>query len=319
VRRYRAKLATAICGAVAIGGLVFFVLQGSSPAVRAVLPSLPTATPTPQSKVGYYIGLFQRGAPQSYAGIMAFTKTTGVRPRLVSYYSGWSEPFQVGFAAEAARHGAVPLVQIDPTDISLAAIAAGQYDQYLRSYADSVRSYGHRVVLGFGHEMNGYWYSWGYRHTSPTVFVAAWRHIVDVFRQQGANKVTWMWTANIIHQGGGIPSPARWWPGSSYVNWIGLDGYYQQPSWTFAPMFGPTIKIVHALSRLPIPILISETGAPSAYQPAKIANLFAGIRDYGLLGFVWFDANHIKDWNISTPAAIAAFRQGINAINDPAP
>ncbi len=295
------------------------MLQGSGSAVRAVLPSLPTATPTSQSKTGYYIGVFQRGAPQSYAGITAFTKTTGVSPRLVSYYSGWSEPFQPSFAAEAARHGALPLVQIDPTNVSLAAIAAGQYDEYLRSYADSVRSYGRRVVLGFGHEMNGYWYSWGYRHTSATVFVAAWRHIVDVFRQQGANNVTWMWTANIMHPGGGIPSPARWWPGSSYVNWVGLDGYYYKQSWTFAPMFGPTIKIVHALSRVPIPILISETGAPAAYQPAKIADLFAGIHAYGLLGFVWFDANSVKDWNISTPAAIAAFRRGVNAINDPDP
>jgi mannan endo-1,4-beta-mannosidase len=319
MRRYRAKLAAAICGVGAIGGLVFVVLQGSGPAVRAVLPSLPTAIPTPQSKTGYYIGVFQHGAPETYAGITAFTKTTGVRPRLVSYYSGWSEPFQVGFAAEAARHGALPLVQIDPTDVSLAAIAAGQYDEYLRSYADSVRSYGHRVILGFGHEMNGHWYSWGYRHTSAAVFVAAWRHIVDVFRQQGANNVTWMWTVNIMHPGGGIPSPTRWWPGSSYVNWIGLDGYYQQPSWTFASMFGPTIKIVHALSRVPIPILISETGAPAAYQPTKIADLFAGIRDYGLLGFVWFDTNHVKDWNISSPAAIAAFRRGVTAINDPAP
>ena len=40
------------------------------------------------------------------------------------------------------------------------------------------------------------------------------------------------------------------------------------------------------------PILITETAAaPAAGQPAKIADLFAGVRAYGLLGFVWFDAN----------------------------
>ena len=48
------------------------------------------------------------------------------------YYSGWSEPFQADFAATAARHGSVPLVQIDPTGVSLTAIAAGRYDAYLR-------------------------------------------------------------------------------------------------------------------------------------------------------------------------------------------
>jgi mannan endo-1,4-beta-mannosidase len=310
-------LAATICGAAAVAGLVLG-LQGGDPAVQAVLPSLPTATPTPHSTTGDYIGVFERGAPESYAGITAFTKTTGVSPRVVSYYSGWSEPFQVGFASDAVRHGALPLVQIDPYHVSLAAIADGQYDSYLRSYADSVRSFGRKVILGFGHEMNGSWYSWGYKHTPAAVFVAAWRHVVDVFRQQRALNVIWMWTINVIHPGYRvIASPARWWPGSSYVSWIGLDGYYYKPSWTFAPLFGPTIKIVHALSRMPIPILISETGAPAAYQPAKIADLFAGIRAYGLLGFVWFDVNGSKDWDLSTPAAIAAFRRGADAINDP--
>jgi mannan endo-1,4-beta-mannosidase len=309
-----------ICAAGAVAGLVLD-LQGGDRAVEAVLPSLPTATPTPHSTTGDYIGVFQRGAPQSYAGITEFTKTTGVKPRVVSYYSGWSEAFQAGFATDAVRHGALPLVQIDPTNVSLAAIAAGQYDDYLRSYADAVHSFGHKVILGFGHEVNGNWYSWGYKHTPAAVFVAAWRHIVDVFRQQGARNVIWMWTVNIVHPGGSgeIANPARWWPGSSYVTWIGMDGYYYKPSWTFAPLFGPTIKIVRALSRIPVPILISETGAPTAYQPAKIADLFAGVRAYGLLGFVWFDANHTEDWSLSSPAAIAAFRRGADAINDPAP
>jgi len=315
-------LVAPLCVVAAMAGIVAFLLQGPDPTVRAVLPTLPTATPTPQSRTGHYIGLFQRGAPRSYAGITAFTDSTGVSPRLVLYYSGWFEPFQEAFASETARHGALPLVQIDPTDVSLTAIAAGQYDSYLRSYADSVRSFGHKVVLGFGHEMNGSWYAWGYRHTPAKVFVAAWRHIVDVFRHQGADNVIWMWTVNIIHPypgSGAIPSPARWWPGSSYVNWVGIDGYYYKPSWTFAPLFGPTIKIVHSLSRMPIPILISETGAPAAYQPAKIADLFAGVRAYGLLGLVWFDADSSEQWALTTSAARAAFSRGASAVNDPAP
>jgi len=165
--------------------------------------------------------------------------------------------------------------------------------------------------------MNGYWYSWGHRHTSPAVFVAAWRHIVTVFREQGATNVTWMWTINIIDKHGGIPSPARWWPGSAYVNWVGIDGYYFKPSWTFASLFGPTIKAVRALTL--DPVLISETAAsPAAGQPAKIANLFAGIRAYGLLGFVWFDANRKRDWRLTSPAAGAAFNRGARTFARPA-
>jgi mannan endo-1,4-beta-mannosidase len=275
-------------------------------------PPWDTALPTtPRS----YIGLYPDGVPDSYAGVTAFTAATGTKPRLVPYYSGWLEPFQAGFARAAAKHGAVPLVQINPTRISLAAIAAGQYDSYLITYAKAVRSYHHPVIVSFGHEMNGTWYTWGYRRTSSAAFVAAWRHIVTLFRARRARNITWLWTINVERSGESLIRD--WWPGKSYVTWVGVDGYYYNTSNQFASTFGPTITAVRELTREPI--LIAETGAaPSAGQPAKIADLFAGIRAYGLLGFVWFDATHIEDWRLKTPAAIAAFRRGAKTFIRPA-
>jgi mannan endo-1,4-beta-mannosidase len=309
----------AACAVLAI--VLALVVQGAERTAQAVRPAPPrgrAALPTTPGSLpitpGSYIGLYRRAAPASYAGVTAFTATTGIKPRLVSYYSGWFEPFQAGFATTAARHGAVPLVQINPTGVSLPKIASGQYDTYLRSYAAAVRSYRHPVILSFGHEMNGDWYSWGYRHASPAAFVAAWRHIVTLFRAQGARNVTWLWTVNTIHARGGIPGPAPWWPGSSYVTWVGIDGYYYTPSERFAPLFGPTIVAVRALTG--DPILIAETGAaPAAGQAAKIADLFAGIRTYGLLGFLWFDAIGHRDWRLNSPTAIAAFRREAKADN----
>ena len=236
------------------------------------------------------------------------------------YYSGWFVPFPVGFATTAAKNGAVPLVQMDPDNIKIAEIASGRYDGYLSSYAEAVRAYGHPVIVSFGHEMNGNWSTWGYRHTPPAVFVAAWRHVVNVFRALGARNVTWLWTVNIINdsRSGKVANPAPWWPGSSYVTWVGIDGYYLKPSWQFAPLFGPTISTVRALTS--DPILIAETGAiQTAGQPDKIANLFNGIRSYGLLGFVWFNtANSIgQPFSLGSPAAIAAFRKGASTYHRP--
>lgn len=285
--------------------------QAVHPPHRARHSGLPT---TP----GSYLGVYATGVPMSYAGVTAFTRSTGVRPRLVVYYSGWLEPFQASFATTVRKHGAVPLVQLDPTNISLAAIASGQYDAYLISYARAVRAHRDPVILSFGHEMNGTWFSWGWRHESPTVFVAAWRHIVTLFRAQGTRNVTWLWTINIIKtRNGRIPGPASWWPGSSYVNWVGIDGYYLKPSWEFVPMFGPTVAAVRELTS--DPILIAETSAtPVASQPAKIANLFAGIHTYGILGFVWFNDVASHDYRLRGPAAIAAFRQGAKTYSSPA-
>ena len=294
-----------------------FVMFGGWSGKKAMHPSHLAGRAGLSTTPGSYLGVYADGVPMSYAGVTAFTTATGVRPRLVVYYSGWLEPFRASFATTAAKHGAVPLVQIDPTDISLAAIASGQYDAYLTSYAQAVRAYREPVILSFGHEMNGTWYSWGYRHTSPATFVAAWRHIVNLFRAHGVRNVTWLWTVNIIKtKNGQIPNPAPWWPGRSYVTWVGIDAYYLKQSWQFVPIFGPTIVAVRELTG--DPILIAETSAtPAVGQPEKIADLFAGIHTYRLLGFVWFDAIASHDYRINGPAAIAAFRRGAKTYSSP--
>lgn len=268
-----------------------------------------------------YLGVYEPDAPGSYSGVDQFARAIGGQPNLVTYYSPWLEPFQAGFATSAAKRGAMLLVQMDATNISLAAIASGRYDDYLRSYAAAVKAFGNKVILSFGHEMNGSWYTWGYKNTSAAVFVAAWQHIVNVFRTQGTRNVTWLWTVNIIDTvDNHIPNPSPWWPGSKYVNWVGIDGYYYSPSWEFDSLFGPTIVAVRALTH--DPILISETGAaPNTSQPAKITNLFAGVQAYGLLGFVWYDANDPHHaalrWRINNPEAFAAFHRDAKAFMRP--
>jgi len=184
-------------------------------------------------------------------------------------------------------------------------------------FARAVRDFGHPVVIGFGHEMNADWYSWGYRHTSPSAFVAAWQHIVTLFRSQGADNVTWLWTLQADEPSTG--PIARWWPGEKYVTWIGIDGYYYRPYETFASIFGKTIAQVRGLTGQPV--LLSETAVgPVAGQEAKIQNLFAGMRHYGTLGLVWFDISqndglYHQDWHIEhSLAAEKAFRREAAAL-----
>ena len=304
--------ALAIIAAAAIAAGVVIYDRSADPS--GPLPvNLPPAT-------GAYLGVYAHGAPDSYAGVTAFKTATGAQPDVVMYYSGWYVPFPDKFSTTVANNGAVPLVQMDPDNVSVAGIASGKQDAYLRAYAEAVRAYGHPVILSFGHEMNGTWYSWGYKKTSPAMFVRAWRHVVTLFRTLGAKNVTWLWTVNIINdtQHGQIPRPNQWWPGAAYVNWVGIDGYYLKPSWKFAPLFGPTIADVRELTTAPI--LIAETGAvPAADQPGKITDLFDGIRQYGLLGFVYFDStNDIgQQFGIAGSASIAAFHKGASTYHRP--
>jgi mannan endo-1,4-beta-mannosidase len=294
------------------------VVIGAAIAIPVALLASPPEHPIRPTDAVRYLGLHEPGTPRSYAGINQFAQAIGRQPNLVSYYSPWLDAFQAGFATVAASHGALTMIGMDPDNVSVASIAAGRYDDYLDRYASAVRAFGGQVVLSFGHEMNGYWYSWGYQHTPAAVFVAAWRHIVTVFRSAGARNVTWLWTVNVIGAQPSIPDPAPWWPGSSYVTWVGIDGYYRQSSSSFAQVFGPTIVAVRALTG--DPILIAETGADvSAGQPAKINDLFHGILAYGLFGFVWFDQDtqgHV--WRVGSPQAFAVYLRDAKAFVRPA-
>lgn len=280
----------AAVAAIAFTGVRYTLVPSAPPSVHASLP--------PQSSS--YLGVYEPGAPPSYAPIASFALAAGKQPNLAGYYSGWAEPFASSFARRLRKHGIIPYVQIDPTYASVSAIAAGAYDVYLRGYADSVRDFGHAVVIGFGHEMNGDWYSWGYGRVAPSTFVAAWRHIVTLFRSEGADNVTWLWTVNQDRPGTG--PVASWWPGANYVTWVGIDGYYIHPSDTFATVFGRTINQVRAITHQPI--LLSETGvSPGAGRFVKISNLFDGARQTGTLGLVWFDESqrggpYLQNWRI---------------------
>jgi hypothetical protein len=283
-------------------------LTGSSvsrpPAAHASLPP----------SLASYLGVFEPGAPPAYDPVADFSAVAGRKPNLLGFYSGWTEPFDASFAQTLHRNGVIPFVQIDPTDASIAAIAKGTYDDYLRTYADSVRGFGHNVVIGFGHEMNAPWYSWGYGHVPPSTFVAAWRHIVTLFRDDGADNVTWVWTLQADEHGTG--PIASWWPGAQYVTWVGIDGYYYWPTDTFASVFGRTIDQVQAFTSKPV--LLSETAVgPKAGQVVKIQDLFQGMAAYKTLGLVWFDvAQHggtdRQDWRIEdSPTAEISFRLGV--------
>jgi mannan endo-1,4-beta-mannosidase len=301
--------------------LAVAALAGASLRLTESSPSSPAAAHAslPPS-LGAYLGVFEPGAPPAYDPVANFAAMAGRKPNLLGFYSGWTEPFDTSFAQTLRRNDVIPFVQIDPTDASIAAIAKGTYDDYLRTYADSVRGFGHNVVIGFGHEMNAYWYTWGYKHVSPSTFVAAWRHIVTLFRDDGADNVTWVWTLQADEPGTG--PIASWWPGAQYVTWVGIDGYYYRPADTFGSVFGQTIDQVRAFTKKPV--LLSETAVgPDAGQLVKILDLFQGMAADKTLGLVWFDVDQHggidrQDWRIEdSQQAEISFRLGV--ANDLAP
>lgn len=255
------------------------------------------------------IGAYEPTVP-SWSGQATFTRATGITPKIVMYYSGWHQAFNRAFAQAARRHGAHVIVQMQPENVPLSSIVTGHSDEYLRSFARDVRGWGDTVILSFGHEMNGGWYSWGKGHESPAVFIAAWRHVVRIFRNSGATNVTWMWTVNAVNAAD--DRLRMWWPGTSYVDWVGIDGYYYRSTDSFDSVFGRTIAKIRQFSDAPV--LIGETAVGvTPNRETQIAGLFAGAAAEHVIGVLWFDKTQDEgifhqDWRLEhDTAALAAF------------
>jgi mannan endo-1,4-beta-mannosidase len=280
-----------------------FLSPGAPPAAAGCTGKIgpPPAAP--------YIGVAP-GKPWK-ANLKNFSAMLGYTPQIVEAYQTFPAKFPMPRACLLAQEHILPLIQWNPR-VSMAAIADGRYDSYLNRYAQEVKNFGHPVVLSFAHEMNGEWYSWGYTHTSPQVFIAAWQHVHTVLEGDGASNVIWLWDVNRdthLSQPSVVSPPQEWYPGPGYVDWLGIDGYFNSPDDAFSGVFDKTLADFRAFPGLPV--LVTETAvAKNPVGVTQINSLFAGVRHHGLLGLVWFDQDRRETWKLEGRVkAVAAFRQ----------
>jgi mannan endo-1,4-beta-mannosidase len=262
-----------------------------------------------------------RTFPRQYVGIVSynlykFDVGCGCTPNIAARYIHIGGRIDMISARETLGAGAVPLLELEPYTQSLASIAAGADDQWLTQYARAVASLNAPVIMSFAPEANGDWYSWSYRHAPAAAFVAAWQHVVTVFRLAGVTDVRWAWIMNVNFAGS--ENIASLWPGSSYVNILGLDGYFTATA-PFQEVFGPTIVDMRTLSA--DPLLITETAAaPAAGKLPMLREIISGVSEYGLSGFIWFDVKQQgnvrrQNWLLEDdPAALQLFGRQVDHV-----
>ena len=237
---------------------------------------------------GKFFGVEAQDAP-SMAPVDAFATSVGKKPDIIGQYVAWDTSFNARAVSTAWSYGAMYYIAWEPYDTTAAAIASGQSDAYITRFADAVRALNLPVAISFGHEMNGNWYPWGTGQTSASAFVAAWRHIHNLFVQAGASNVIWVWNPNIINP---VPQVQLqpYWPGAAYVDWVGITGYFPTSGpETFATLYGPTLTEIRQFTTKPV--IIAETSVetgPSDIQ--ALHSLIVGVkRRPNVLGFIWFD------------------------------
>jgi beta-mannanase len=232
-------------------------------------------------------------------------------------------PPQLGWAQHV---GATPMITWDPVNgsggIALSSIARGADDSYLRASAQLAKAYGKPLLIRFAHEMNlrGSPFGPGHEGNTPAQFVAAWRHVVSVFRSAGATNVKWVWSPN-VDCGGKCPFDA-FFPGDSYVDYVALDGYNYAavdgvPWMSFDQIFAPSYRDLTRLSSKPVIIAETASVGDGDAKATWIQNAFLRSIPTAfprVRAVVWFDRDKEANWKVnSSPASEQAWRAVVDS------
>jgi mannan endo-1,4-beta-mannosidase len=315
------RLASRALTALALGAL----LAGCGLNAPGSTPIGPTASPQPaptqvspaakhydlkaliDPRGGKYIGIQANGEPNSLTPLIDISASIGRKPNVAGQYVAWGAPFDAAAAVSAWDYGSLYYMAWEPFGASVQRIAAGASDAYITRFARAVGALGLPVALSFGHEMNGNWYPWGTEQTQAATFVAAWRHIHNLFAAAGARNVIWVWNPNVINP---VPQVQLkpYWPGTAYVTWVGLTGYFALTGpHTFAGVFAPTMREIRRFTGKPF--IIAETSVETGpAEGSSTLSLVQGVASHpDVLGFIWFDFDKGGvDWQIESRPQVRA-------------
>ncbi len=243
-----------------------------------------------------WLGIYRPEAPYSVDILEKLAGETGAKFRIVSLYQAWgsdsASAFPVAELEAIRRYDAYPMVTWEPwlsgfksefrdmrkmELLGLRRIAQGDFDPYLRHWAREAFEWGKPMFLRFAHEMdNATQYPWttSYANT-PSDFIAAWKHVHQIFLDEGARNVAWVWSPRDAHS-------EEYYPGADALDWVATTvfnyGAYSSTPWpSFNAIFSEKYKMLRRFGK---PIMIGELGCTmyGGDQNGWYREAFANIR-----------------------------------------
>jgi chitodextrinase len=278
----------------------------------------------------YLYGGTWGNAPWSTPTWTRYEQNVGKNPSIIHWGAStfWDHNFSywastLDFARNA---GALNLIDLDSGSVSLSSIASGSEDSAITTWAQQAKAYGHPFFVRFDWEMNGGWFPWGTtasNQNTPADYVAAWRHIYDIFAAQGATNVTWVWCPN-TEWSGSVPYSTLY-PGDAYVDWTCLDGYNKgSSSQSFSSIYSQSYDDLLKVAPTK-PVMVGEVGSLEYGAGVKanwITNMLSVLptnfpQVKALVWFNWRNGSNNGSWSNfeveSSASSQAAFSTGIAA------
>ena len=146
-------------------------------------------------------------------------------------------------------------------------VVAGRYDESLIAIFQTIQANSPEPLLfRWGHEMEIVdQYPWS--KADAEGYIQAYRHVVDLARQQGVDNIEWVWSP------AGNRESQAYWPGENYVDYVGFS-LYAHPQWNNRnlgelPPFKQLMEEKYPfVSHYGKPVIIAEFGV-EAEEPEK--------------------------------------------------
>jgi len=152
------------------------------------------------------------------------------------------------------KQGIIPFVRLMPRStqeqfvkepkFTMSNIINGKFDKELRQWAKDAKAHNIPLLIDFAVEANGDWFGWsGIFNGKDTKdkygdknyydgaerYRDAYRHIIDIFRDENVKHVTWFFHADMYSNPDKEWNRAKYYyPGDDYIDWIGVSLYGAQ-------------------------------------------------------------------------------------------
>lgn len=356
----RSRLVTVLLSLLSLLALLVAGCQDQAATGANTLPAAADRPPTlvmpaNGAYTGAYVDFGKGEAQVTYDALTGFEQLTGKPLAVVAFGNFWGDrAFPEKTVRIVTNYGAVPLMYWSPWDkpyeeakgpdrFNLRDILAGKWDGYIDGWADAARAHGQPLLVAWGLEMNGTWFPWsgvfygggkikGQKdgrtvYEGPELYKRAYRYVVDRVRARKATNILWGFHVN------NFSSPrsawnrmANYYPGSSYVDWLGLSVYGKMDrseGWAdFATIMAEPYAEICKLDPVK-PVFLAEWGVgefPPGDKASFIATALGQIPDKYprvRLAVYWHERWENKDGTYSnlrvssSPEALEAYRTGI--------
>lgn len=291
-------------------------------AVRATATPTPLLTRAPQQTSKIYLGLALE--PINTNEIAATkTKIKGDFSILMGYKL-WGHPIypdiEPTYLNTFKQNGKTPLITWEPwvpgngvsqPAYQLKKITAGGFDGYILKSAQYIKDFGSPIFLRFAHEMNGNWYPWGgdVNGNSTEDYIAAYRHVHDIFTELGVKNVTWVWSPNEPFENPKVEHAQNldaFYPGDEYVDWVVFSSFNwgtseKHTKWrSFSEVVEPSYKILEKYDK---PLMISEINSSNkgGDKNTWLKNMAFEILKYPKVkAIVWFETESDDYFTLDT-------------------